>query len=184
MKISLKRVNFLSKDMAELKKLYLSAFPEDERAPLFILASKARRSGVDFWSLYADGKWFGLAYAITVNDLTYLFYLAVSEEMRGRGFGSRAIQALMKKYSGNRFFLALEQPDESAENYSERLKRRQFYINNGLVPLNITIREGNVTYDVMGTGGEIDPAEYTGMMKSYLGAFLAGKVVTVAYKNT
>ncbi len=169
MKISLKRVNIFSEDVERIKKLYCTAFPDDERAPMFMLLRRSGRKGVDFWSLYADGEWFGFAYAITEDDLTYLFYLAVSEEKRGRGLGSKALSVLKMKYYGNRFFLALEQLDETAENYPERLKRRQFYINNGLAPLDRTIKEGNVIYDVMGTGGNVGPHEYIRMMKNYLG---------------
>ena len=181
MKVSLRRVNIFSEDMGKIKRLYKKAFPDDERAPLLLLALKSEKSGVDFWSLYADEKWFGFAYAITENDLTYLFYLAVSERKRGKGLGSKALQTLKMKYYGNRFFLALEQLDETAENYPERLKRRQFYINNGLEPLDTTITEGTVTYDVMGVGGKVTPEEYNDMMKNYLGKHLA-KIVLMKEK--
>ncbi len=176
MKISLKRVNIFSEDMKRIKQLYNTAFPDDERAPLILLALRSEKSGADFWSLYADGEWFGLAYAITEDDLTYLFYLAVSEEKRGQGLGSKALQTLKMKYYGNRFFLALEKIDENAENYSERLKRRQFYINNGLEPLGSTIKEGKVRYDVMGVGGNVRPEEYVRMMRNYLGKRLSKMV--------
>ena len=178
MKISLRKVNIFSKDIGKIKALYNSAFPDDERAPFLMLALKSGRKGVDFWSVYSDGEWFGLAYAITEDDLTYLFYLAVSEEMRGKGLGSKAIRALMKKYCGNRFFLALEQLDKTAENYSERLERRRFYIKNGLEMFGQTIKEGNVTYDVMGVGGKPEPFEYVRMMKNYLG-FPLGRMVSM-----
>lgn len=176
MKISLRRVNIFSKDLKKIKMLYDSAFPDDERAPFLVLALKSERKGVDFWSVYSDEEWAGLAYAITENDLTYLFYLAVPEEMRGKGLGSKIIRALMKRYSGNRFFLALEQLDETAGNYPERLERRRFYTKNGLQMLGQTIKEGNVTYDVMGVGGKPEPFEYVRMMRNYLGFPLGGMV--------
>ena len=175
MKITLSRINIFSTDYGKIRKLYNSAFPDDERAPIWILASKAGRENVDFWGLYADGEWFGLAYVVTEGSICYLFYFAVAENMRKKGLGSKSLQALKKHYADYRFFLALEQLDESAENYEERLKRRNFYLRNGLKPLDLTIREASVIYDVMGTD-YIKLEEYELMMKNYLGKRLSKMV--------
>ncbi|MDE7289982.1 MAG: GNAT family N-acetyltransferase [Oscillospiraceae bacterium] len=177
MKISLKRINFFSPDYGKISRLYKTAFPADERAPMWLLAWKSEKDYVDFWGLYADGKWAGLAYVISEGTASYLFYLALSENLRGKGLGSKALQSLKKHYSTQRLFLALEQLDESAENYEERIRRRNFYLKNGLKPLPLTIREATVTYDVMGTG-EIAPEEYESMMKKYLGS--ASKIVSAS----
>ncbi|MCM1022441.1 MAG: GNAT family N-acetyltransferase [Prevotella sp.] len=169
MKISLKRINAFSEDFGRISCLYRTAFPADERAPMWLLALKAGRENVDFWGLYADGDWLGLAYVISEGGASYLFYLAVSEELRGKGLGSKALRAIVTHYAGQRLFLALEQLDENADNFAERQRRRRFYLKNGLKPLPLTIREATVTYDVMGTG-DVKPEEYESMMKKYLGA--------------
>ena len=148
---------------------------------MWVLASKSGREGVDFWGLYADGKWIGLAYVLSEGEVSYLFYFALSEEFRGKGLGSKSFQALIKHYGGYRFFLALEQLDEAAENYGERLKRRQFYLRNGLKPINCTIREASVVYDVMGTG-DVQPEEYETMMRNYLGKRV-GRLVSMTVKE-
>lgn len=168
MKITLKRINLFSPDYPKISRLYKTAFPADERAPMPVLTFKSGRENVDFWGLYANDEWIGLAYAITENDLTYLFYLALSEDVRGKGLGSKSLQALMKHYSDNRFYIALEQLDPAADNIGERIRRRQFYLKNGLKPINRTIREASVVYDVMSTG-DIKPEEYNRMMRNYLG---------------
>lgn len=169
MKITLKRTDLLSADFGKIRKLYNTAFPADERAPMWLLAAKSYKKDVDFWSLYRDGNWFGMAYVLNYNDLSYLFYFAVSESERGKGLGSAALRSLKKMYEGRRLFLALEQLDENAGNCSERLKRRSFYLKNGLEPINCTIRECKVVYDVMGVGGDVLPLEYEKMMRNYLG---------------
>lgn len=176
MKISLKRINFFSPDYGKISRLYKTAFPADERAPMWLLAMKSEKDYVDFWGIYSDGEWVGLAYVISEGTASYLFYLALSENLRGKGLGSKALQSLKRHYGRQRLFLALEQLDESAENYGERIRRRNFYLKNGLKPLPLTIREATVTYDVMGTG-EIAPEEYESMMKKYLGS--ASKIVSM-----
>lgn len=180
MKITLRRINLFSSDYGKISRLYITAFPADERAPIWLLTMKSGREGVDFWGLYADGEWIGLAYVVSEGSISYLFYFAVAEDMRGKGLGSKALQALKRKYAGKRFFLALEQLDKSAENFEERLKRRRFYLKNGLKPLDRTIREASVIYDVMGTGN-IEPEEYESMMKNYLGR--ASRLVSMRVKE-
>ncbi len=176
MKITLKRTDILSRDFRKICRLYNTAFPADERAPMWLLAVKAYKKDVDFWSLYHDENWFGMAYVLNKGDLSYLFYFAVSESERGKGLGTAALQSLKKHYKDRRLFLALEQLDENSDNYSERLKRRNFYLKNGLEPINCTIRECKVVYDVMGVGGDVMPSEYEKMMKNYLGFPLKGMV--------
>lgn len=178
--ITLKRINFFSPDYGKISRLYKTAFPADERAPMWLLAMKSEKDYVDFWGIYSDSKWAGLAYVISEGTASYLFYLALSENLRGKGLGSKALQSLKKHYAAQRLFLALEQLDKSADNYGERIRRRNFYLKNGLKPLPLTIREATVTYDVMGTG-EIAPEEYESMMKKYLGT--ASKIVSMETKG-
>lgn len=180
MLITLKRINVFSKDYREISRLYRTAFPADERAPMWLLTMKSGKENIDFWGIYADGEWVGLAYVISEGSASYLFYLAMSEDRRGKGLGSRAMQSLLIHYEGQRIFLALEQLDESADNFEERQRRRKFYMRNGLKPLPLTIREATVTYDVMGTGS-VKPEEYESMMKKYLGP--ASRLVSMDIKE-
>lgn len=169
MRMTLKRVKYSLPEYKQIKKLYQSAFPPEERPPFFLLMSKTGRDNVDFWGIYADGKWIGLAYVISKDKLSYLFYLAVSEAERGKGFGSAIIRTLRRMYDDQLLFLALETLDEAAPNYDERLKRRNFYMHNGLKPVDCQITEGGVTYDVMGTSEHLEPDDYTRMMNEYAG---------------
>lgn len=180
MKISLKKINAFSRDYKNISRLYKTAFPADERAPMWFMTLKAGSENVDFWGLYADEKWIGLAYIISEGTASYLFYFALSESSRGKGLGSKALQSIIMQYEGQRLFLALEQLDESADNYEERERRRNFYLKNGLKPLPVTIREATVTYDVMGTG-EVSPDDYEAMMKKYFGA--ASRLVSMKSKE-
>ena len=172
MRMTLKRVKSSLPEYNKVKELYLTAFPPEERPPFSLIISKTGREDVDFWAIYADGRWIGLAYVISHGDLSYLYYLAVSESVRGRGCGSAIMRTLLRMYEGQRLFLALEQLDESAANNNERIKRRQFYSKNGLIPVNCMIREGSVIYDVMGTSETLSPDECQKLMSGYFGRLL------------
>ena len=153
----------------QIKELYIGSFPSEERAPFRMLCKSAERGRADFWSLNEDGAWAGMAYVLCHEDLAYLFYLAVDGSQRGKGLGHKAIAALLEQYAGCRFFLALEQLDESAENYPERLRRHQFYRSCGLVELPYHIKEASVVYDIMGSGGTVEPPEYAALIDRYMG---------------
>lgn len=169
MRMTLRRVTSVLPEYKQVKALYHNAFPPEERPPFFMLTAKTGSDNVDFWAIYADNKWVGLAYVISKDKLSYLFYLAVSETERGKGYGSAIIRTLRRMYDGQQLFLALETLDESADNYDERVKRRNFYMHNGLVPVDCQITEGGVTYDVMGTSEHLVPEDYIKMMNEYAG---------------
>ena len=45
--------------LQNIKKLYLEAFPAEERVPFFYLKYKLSRSSADCFHIYADGCWIG-----------------------------------------------------------------------------------------------------------------------------
>ncbi|MBR6186374.1 MAG: GNAT family N-acetyltransferase [Clostridia bacterium] len=152
-----------------IRRLYKEAFPREERAPYFFLKWRAKQDRADFFSLNAAGEWVGMAYVLRKGDLAYLFYLAIDRQKRGQGFGTQAIEALKKRYQGARFFLALEMLDQGADNYAQRVRRHDFYLHCGLVDLPYRIKEANVVFDIMGTGGKVEPEEYKALVDEWMG---------------
>lgn len=159
------------KDYKTLKKLYVSAFPRNERPPFFILRTRAERGLGDFHIIKDGEKFVGFAYVIPYADMAYLYYFAIDGEIRGKGYGSEAISELKKIYEGKRFFLAREMLDENSENYGQRVKRHAFYIKNGFTDLPVKIKEASVTFDVMGIGGAVGKEEYKALMDGFFGKF-------------
>lgn len=172
MRIRFRRMDRHLPEFRRVRRLYYSAFPFVERAPFWFLMMKRSIPGVDFLSMYADDEWAGFCYVVNHNDISYVLFLAISEEMRGRGCGSYMLKALKKKYEGHRILLAIEEIDEAAPNYAERVNRKHFYEKNGLKQLPCKIREVNQIYDVMSYGGMINPSEFNSMMHRFLGRTL------------
>lgn len=167
------RLEKISKNMPEfgkIKHLYLSAFPDDERAPFSLLAGKARRSNVEWLAIF-DGEMFvGFFYNVLYKeDLAYIFYFAIEDDLRGCGYGSAAMSALKRKYAEKRLFLAMEELDAAAENFAQRQRRSEFYEFNGFKNIHTKLLEGSVTYDVMAIGGTVSKAEYHHLMMGWLG---------------
>jgi GNAT superfamily N-acetyltransferase len=161
------------------KKLYNEAFPLNERMPFFLLKRKAEEYKAEFWDVYDRDLWVGIAYIIRHEDLAYLYYLAVDEVLRNRGYGTKIIGLLKEQYDRCRIFLCLEQPDEKAANNKQRQERHHFYEQCGLVDLPGMIQEGPVVFAVMGTEYFV-PSGYEELMEKYIGKVLK-KIVPLRY---
>lgn len=159
-------------DYCQIRRIYNSAFPRDERAPFFLIRRRARQGRSEMLTARENGELIGFACVVTYQDLAYLFYFAIDEKQRGKGYGSRILQQLKDRYLGKRFFLAREQLDETADNYAQRVKRHEFYLKNGLEDLPLQIKEASVIYDVMGVGGAVTPEEYDTLITGWSGKLL------------
>lgn len=156
-------------DYPYINDLYTGAFPAAERAPFRMLKKRAEKGKADFWIISEKEKAIGLAYLVTHKDLAYLFYYAIDQSCRGKGYGTKALKAVMEMYKNYRLFLALENWREESENSEQRIKRHDFYINCGLHDLPYRLKEATVIYAIMGTGDAIEPKEYKELMKRYVG---------------
>ena len=157
---------------SDVKRLYVSAFPRCERPPFRLLKSRAKKGLGDFWVATEGETLIGFAYVIPYLDTAYLYYFAVSEGLRGMGYGCGILTELKNIYADKRFYLAREMLDKGADNYGQRVKRRAFYLKNGFADLPIKIKEASVTFDVMGIGGIIKREEYDAMMTAYCGRLI------------
>lgn len=160
------------KYISAAKRLYLSAFPKDERAPFALLMSRHRKGKAQMLAALDEERFAGLAYVVCIDDMVYLFYLAVQENLRGKGAGGQIIEQIIKMHPNKRVFLSREQLDETADNYEQRVKRRKFYLNCGLSDWGLCVREGKMTYSVMGIGKRVTPQEYDKLITSWSGRII------------
>lgn len=114
-----------------VKALYLSAFPGKERAPFWLLRLRARGKGVEFFAFYDGTLLCGMAFVVTVEATGMLAYLAVDEALRSKGYGSRILAELNRRFEGKTLMLEVEALDAAAPNAMQREKRRAFYTRNG-----------------------------------------------------
>ena len=170
------RINGMKSEYRTIKKTYMESFPDNERAPFFILTAKAKRRFVDFYSIYDEDKWIGFFYVVKKNKLAYIFYFAIDSCERGKGYGTKALKKLASCYEGYRLFLAIEEVTDNAPNYSQRVKRMEFYKNCGFVGINSKVHEGSVVYDLMGYSNipdmTVSAKEYQELMHMWAGPFL------------
>ena len=154
-----------------IKKLYKRAFPSCERKPFSIIKKMTKAGKSDIW-YFSDGSGFaGLTATINGSDTILIDYLAVEESRRGQGLGSKMIELLLEQYKGLGVFLEIERPDEKAENNAERLRRREFYLRAGLVPMNTYAKLFGVDMELLGVNCQLDYEAYRNFYLNNYGRF-------------
>lgn len=84
MNIKLKNINTHRQYIPAISALYLEAFPESERAPFGKLLRRAKKPNVSFFACLDGDIWAGFVYVVNYRDMSYIFYLAIDEKLRGR----------------------------------------------------------------------------------------------------
>lgn len=167
----------LKKDKNKVKSLYINAFPLEERCPFLILLSKVRKEKGEFFAIYDKEEYIGLIYNIVYKDIVYIYYLAIDDGKRNKGYGSKVLNDVKTMYKGKRVILMAETLDEKASNYEERINRNKFYSKNGFLYQGYTIMEFGVVYDMLGL--ETTPVlkiEFKELIKNYFGEFSYNKI--------
>lgn len=162
------RVTFTGRSYAKVKNLYLTAFPPEEREPWHVILSLSYQPCVDFSAYYnEDDEFCGLSYCVFNDSLLYVFFLAVDDGVRSRGYGSAILQQIRRKYAGRNISLEIEPLWEHESNYDQRIRRLKFYERNGFRDTGILMCDQNVDYTVLCTGDEFSVQEFIDMMTDY-----------------
>src|SRR5699024_5106784 len=101
-----------SKDIDKFKTLYYSAFPKEERIPMSSLLRKTKKDFIDLFAFYDKGVFVGFTYIVTYKDITLVFYLAIDDSFRSRGYGRKALNKIKEHYPNSRVILNIEAIDE------------------------------------------------------------------------
>ncbi len=158
--------------VARIKQLYVSAFPREERAPFFMLKRRSRSSMADLYALYDEEAFVGMVHTVYYQDVVFLFYLAIAEEQRGKGYGTQVLAEVKRRFAGRRVILNIEEMAEDKAGYEQRLRRKRFYLSNGLVESHYKTREKGVVYEMLHFSRAASYEEYHALLRRYLGPVL------------
>ena len=162
--------SLLEKDKIKVESLYNKAFPVEERCPHSILITKSKKKKGQYLVIYDHNLFVGFIYVITFKDIVYIYYFAIEEDLRGKGYGTKVLTDIKKMFTNQRLILMAETLDSSANNYQERLMRNEFYKKNGFIYLGYTIMEFTVTYDMLGLeSAPVSKLEYKELICYYFG---------------
>ena len=147
------------------KKLYLSAFPKEERLPWWILRLNARRQGVDLTAYMRGDEFCGFTASVTVEGMHFLLFFAIAEHLRGQGIGSAVLSQLQEEYSSVVLNVELLLPD--ASNLQQRENRIAFYKRNGFYDTGYHIWEIGGEFLVLCTDAVPDIPKYKRIFRKF-----------------
>ena len=115
----------------DIKELYLSAFPKEERPPAWIFFKNALRDNQNLYGYYENGEFIGFSQLTLYKDICYLFFLAVSQNKRHQGYGSKILNLIKEENKDKVILLCYEEVDDKYIDNELRIKRKHFYTKNG-----------------------------------------------------
>jgi ribosomal protein S18 acetylase RimI-like enzyme len=98
-----------------------------------------------------------------------LFFFAVKSGEHSKGYGSRILSYLRKRYAGNRIVLIIEEENPTAENCEQRIRRREFYEKNGYVPAGFREVPKYDIFDAYVNGGSCTKEELAELIADFVG---------------
>ena len=151
----MQEVKITSADITDeqLKGLYETAFPDDEKIPWGHLMRLIDEMQLDFTACYEGTTLIGFTIVYPHKPFNWFWYFAVKEELRGRGFGQRMLTRLVERYRGQNCVLDMESPEQKdCDNVEQRSRRRAFYLRNGFRDTHLFKRYDDIEMTIMVMG--------------------------------
>ena len=160
----------------QVKALYESAFPANERIPIkHLLDDKIKR---EFWAFFnkdngenaAAPKFCGFSNSISHGDITNIVYFAVVPELRCHGYGSQILQVIRRQHPDTRIVVDIEVEEDSKDTkeLERRNRRRDFYQRNGFDSSPVDYVWQGEHYRLLSAGGIVTEKEFRNFWKEIL----------------
>ena len=154
--------------LPQVKALYESAFPANERIPIkHLLDDKIER---EFWAFFDGDTFCGFSNSISHGDITNIVYFAVVPELRCHGYGSQILQVIREQHPDTRIVVDIEVEEDSkdAEELERRNRRRDFYLRNGFGSSPVDYVWQGEHYRLLTAGGTVTEKEFRDFWKEIL----------------
>lgn len=170
--MNLEKISSTFKDMALLEELFQDAFPEDQLSDLQGTIQLSQEGICDFFLFYQEQTFLGFANLYHYEDYSIIDYFALVKKQRNQGWGSRALAMLRQEFSGQNLLVEIEHPDPKRSNFTECMRRVDFYKRNGYRYLDYCLdfsQKIDKIYDIYGTGSDLDPQKYYAVYAQHFG---------------
>jgi len=144
-----------------IERLYLDAFPKNERKPFSSMLVKCREGSMEMMAIEdGAGRFLGLVITILHRDKLLLAYFAISPEWRGKGVGSAALALILEHCGDRRLIIEIEDPEAPCGNAAERERRKRFYLSNGMKQMPFRVFLFGEEMLILTNGREVRYEEY------------------------
>ena len=119
-----------------------------------------KENKTEILSVIYEGEVSGLVITLLYKDMVLVDYLAIAPDKRKLGIGSKIVDEIRRRYKNRRIILEIETIDDTAENNEQRIRRKKFYIKNGLKSNEMLVRLNGIEMETMVFSEKIDYEEY------------------------
>lgn len=144
-----------SRDRRYFEAVNEEAFPPSERMSFDSAFELALKADADVLGIYDGKKPVGFVILLKNSECAYLYYLAIDQTVRTKGYGGAALHKLAEDYSDLQLILDFEEIDEAAPNYAQRIRRKRFYLRNGFCETGCYTKLSENRFEVVCNGGAL-----------------------------
>ena len=160
-----------------IKKLYNKAFPQAERKSLWLIKKKEKQGLAKILEIRYDDIFCGLLITAIHNDVMLIDYFAISEEMRNKQLGTKALNKFLEANKDKyRIFLDIELANDGD---IQKQARKRFYLRNGLKESGVVVTLFGVPMELLHCTELVTFDEYHSLYENVYGGRLAKKVKLV-----
>lgn len=149
-----------SKNKKQIKELYLSSFPKEERMPFIMMLLMSCLWNTEFLAFYDEDKLCGIIYLAALRKQTFIMFFAVDEKLRSQGYGSRILNEVEKLYPKNPIIVSIEPCFEDADNIEQKLRRKSFYQRNDYVETGYFMKLAGQVQEILIKNGMFDKRQF------------------------
>lgn len=165
--ITLKKINLSSPELPTLLRIYEEDFPIEERVYTVEQLISAREDAkLDVNALCEGEKTVGIVITISQETWAYLMFLGIDRQFQSGGYGAKALKAVLDMAGERPLIFVIEAIDPNASNAEQRVRRKKFYLRQGMHDTGFRRASGGCDFEFMSSREELSP-EVLGALKGY-----------------
>ncbi len=174
--IQKEKVSYNSGNYKEIKNLYKRSFPKNEQFPCSLMLLMAKRRCIEYYAYYEERKLCGFSYVVSTNTDAFILYLAVNDQIRARGYGTKILDEIKKQHDEKQISLNVEPIVKEANNLEQRKNRIHFYEKNGFTVTGLSLETGGDQYWILSNESDFNKEGFRKAMAKLSFGFLVPKI--------
>lgn len=156
--ITFKQLTLSSPELPQMEYIYETEFPPAERvATMRQMIEAAEEKNLNIRSIWDGEKAVGFNILINREGWNYLLFFGIDKNCQGAGYGGRVMQAIAKDFEDKTLVFAIEQLDPDAPNATQRVRRKNFYLKNGMHDTGIRRNLSGCDFEMMSNKQTVSP---------------------------
>lgn len=172
-----------SKNKREVKRIYMQAFPKEERMPFSLMLGMSLLWNTQFMAFYDGDILCGLIYMATIGKTSFIMFFAVDEKLRCKGYGGRILAKVQELYPKNKIIISIEPCNVEAENKQLRLRRKNFYKRNGYSETGYFMKLAGMEQEILVKNGVFQKSQFRLFFMLYSNLTMYPKIWLVDSKS-